>query len=167
MDISVASVYNRSTENAVQLMNAYLDTDARVRPFLQLVKYWAKRKTLADGMNRINTYGFALMAIKYMQECEPTPILPILQLKNDNVITVVPLGEANETNRLCLGELMFQFFQFWKTFDYGLHYVSIVQKGTFSGDVSSLKHFLSIPQDVFLNQSLVASRSWPKCERIG
>ena len=130
IDISVVSDDDCSNERTVQLMNALMEADARVRPFLQMVKLWAKRKQLADGMHHINSFGFGLLGLKFLQECEPTPILPVLQVQDGAVITIMPLREPSKNNSLSLGRLLHQYFKFWQTFDFASHSVSIVHHGT-------------------------------------
>ncbi|KAJ3202457.1 hypothetical protein HDU82_007347, partial [Entophlyctis luteolus] len=62
------------------LMKAYVDLDARVRPFITVVKHWAKQRMLNDAAKggTLSSYCWVIMAVNFLQTRTP-PVLPSLQ----------------------------------------------------------------------------------------
>ncbi|KAJ1664187.1 hypothetical protein IW140_004216 [Coemansia sp. RSA 1813] len=59
-----------------KLIQAYLDTDPRVREFLVVLKVWAQKRSLSDSQT-INSFGFTMMGLAFLiHEC----VVPPLQL---------------------------------------------------------------------------------------
>ncbi|KAJ3230826.1 hypothetical protein HDU78_008088 [Chytriomyces hyalinus] len=61
-------------------MKAYVDMDSRVRPFVTMIKYWAKQRALNDAAKggTLSSYCWVIMAINFLQTRSP-PVLPSLQ----------------------------------------------------------------------------------------
>ncbi|KAJ3059861.1 hypothetical protein HDU98_004114, partial [Podochytrium sp. JEL0797] len=76
-DVNVNNILAlRNTE----LMKAYVDLDDRVRPFVTIIKYWAKQRALNDAAKggTLSSYCWVIMCINFLQTRTP-PILPSLQ----------------------------------------------------------------------------------------
>ncbi|RKP01657.1 hypothetical protein CXG81DRAFT_11709, partial [Caulochytrium protostelioides] len=63
-----------------RLIRRYADLDPRVRPFLFLVKAWAKARGLADAAKSgtISSYGWCMIALNFLQTRRPHRIIPSL-----------------------------------------------------------------------------------------
>jgi DNA polymerase sigma len=116
-----------------RLLADYTSLDARVRPLVLIVKYWAKRRQINKPYEgTISSYAFVLMVINFLQQRKP-PILPCLQrmLGTDTTPVVVQgfdcsyfkdldqLRGFGALNRETLGELLLAFFRYYAhEFDY-------------------------------------------------
>ncbi|KAJ3357562.1 hypothetical protein HDU83_006288 [Entophlyctis luteolus] len=136
------------------LMKAYVDLDARVRPFITVVKHWAKQRMLNDAAKggTLSSYCWVIMAVNFLQTRTP-PVLPSLQKiyldqlasvrhpnSGDAVLeTVIVEGvdcsfaeTTPELKRLCatntssVGALLYSFFRFYACeFSYPTQVVSV------------------------------------------
>ncbi|ORY41544.1 Nucleotidyltransferase, partial [Rhizoclosmatium globosum] len=63
-----------------ELIKSYVDMDDRVRPFIMVIKYWAKMRALNDAAKggTLSSYCWVLMCLNFLQTRSP-PILPSLQ----------------------------------------------------------------------------------------
>jgi len=62
-----------------ELIKAYCNLDERVRPFLILIKEWAKKNEICDASkSTLSSYGWSLLGINFLQTREP-PVVPSLQ----------------------------------------------------------------------------------------
>ncbi|KAK2964974.1 putative PAP/25A associated domain family [Blattamonas nauphoetae] len=72
-------VENRLGMHNSEFIHTYCDCDERVRPFLLLVKKWAKAWEIGDASQQyLSSYGWNLMGLSFLQQCSP-PIIPNLQ----------------------------------------------------------------------------------------
>ncbi|KAJ1964655.1 Zinc finger, CCHC domain-containing protein [Dipsacomyces acuminosporus] len=63
------------------LLQAYMACDPRVTPLVIAVKYWAKCRHISDAsMGFMNSFGFTLMLLAYLQRRE---VIPALQMVTD------------------------------------------------------------------------------------
>ena len=98
---------------------------------LSLYRMWSKQRTVNDGVRGyLNSFGFTLLAIKYLQEMD---IVPIIRYDVDCEHLEV-IREAHPLrNEYNLGHLVWGFFNFWSfTFDAHRHIVSILSPGLLS-----------------------------------
>ena len=78
-DISIAQ---RWTNIGCKLISKYcnFNNDSRIQTFMVTIKHWSKMRGINDAYNGyINSYGYTLLAIKFLQSVEP-PILPIYRI---------------------------------------------------------------------------------------
>eukprot|EP01084_Bolivina_argentea_P297588 512701_1 len=70
MDISICDDYcvENTRDIILEYINKYIAYGYPMRKFIIFIKYWSKRRYINDSPNRfINSFGFTLMAIKYIQ----------------------------------------------------------------------------------------------------
>ncbi|KAI8321845.1 Nucleotidyltransferase [Martensiomyces pterosporus] len=61
------------------LLDAYLACDPRVRPLAMAVKHWAKRRCINDASRGfMNSFGYTLMLLAYLQMREVVPALQMV-----------------------------------------------------------------------------------------
>jgi len=81
-DIKIASSRperHKRSHHICDVINDFNDLDKRVQPFLVAVKFWSKQRKINDASrNKINSFGYVLLAVKFLQHVHP-PILPDLQ----------------------------------------------------------------------------------------
>ena len=119
VDISVnnnLSVYN------TELLRCYCEIDARVKPFILAVKYWARSRGICDPTSgSFSSYAWTLVAINALQNFD-SPVLPNLS-KHDKSrliqingisydVSIKTKDEANfvSENKSSVAELITEFF---------------------------------------------------------
>lgn len=142
VDLSVANIlgYHNS-----RLLGAYCRLDERVARLGHLVKQWAHHYELigsSDG--HLNSYGYSLLAVFFLMQTSP-PIVPNLQALaegdkdpptvQDNRWGVERTWECGywedvhivprTWNTMSIEELLVDFFEFYLSFDWARHAVSI------------------------------------------
>ncbi|KAI7906139.1 uncharacterized protein BX663DRAFT_498959 [Cokeromyces recurvatus] len=136
------NVNNTLALQNTKMIKTYVAIDPRVRPFILLVKHWAKQRKLNDAASggTLSTYTWTCMALYFLQSRSP-PILPKLhemphRLSKDNIqinglnssfcqdlSQLVGFGKANSES---LGSLFYGFFRkFAYEFDYKSQVVSV------------------------------------------
>ena len=129
--------WTENVENAWTVLTLNHDTH-RVHGMCCLrVRMWSKHRLVNDGKRGyLNSFGFTLLAIKYLQE---TDILPILRYDANCELQVVRESHPrrNEAN---VGQLVRGFFEFWSTqFHAQYHLVSILSAGFLSKEWSAFR----------------------------
>jgi len=102
------------------LITKFCSCDKRVRPFLIAVKYWSKVRKMNDAsQQKINSFGYVLLALKFLQLLE---ILPV-DIRQTNPKSWHTLCRAS------IGELLSGFFEFYGLFPFDSHQVTLLRKG--------------------------------------
>jgi len=127
MDIAIQS----SQQSVANLINFYCDCDDRVRPFIIAIKHWSKRRGLCDAMNNYpNSFGFVLLCIKFLQMVN---LLPVCQIEVDERDAAQPRVvhpvDSSKPNTDTLLELMVQFFEMYRRFNFKLLQISTSTPG--------------------------------------
>ena len=74
------NINNHNGIRNTHLIKCYSDMDWRARPFVLMVKHWAKSFDINDAARQtISSYSFVLMSIFYLQAVCSPPVLPNLQ----------------------------------------------------------------------------------------
>ena len=96
---------------------------------------WSKHRLINDGKRGyLNSFGFTLLAIKYLQEMD---ILPVLRYDSEYETLEVVRESHPRRNEANVGQLVRGFFEFWGTrFDPQCHLVSILCVGLLSKEWS-------------------------------
>ncbi|KAG9346230.1 hypothetical protein JZ751_008055 [Albula glossodonta] len=130
--------------------------DARLRPLVYSIRYWAKQKQLAGnpfgGGPLLNNYALTLLVIFFLQNQDPPILLSVNQLKElaceeeecviegwDCTFPSQPIAVPPSKNTEDLCALLAGFFSFYAQFD-------------FSGSVISLREGKSLPITGFLSK---------------
>ena len=80
-----------------RLLRHYIALDWRVRPLLLFVKFWARQRNVNNALEgTLNSFGFCLMVIHYLQACSP-PVLPVLPPLDD--ATILHLEQEQEQHK--------------------------------------------------------------------
>ena len=119
VDISVnnnLSIYN------TELQKRYCEVDARVKPFILAVKYWARNRGICDPTSgTFSSYAWTLIAINSLQSME-VPVLPNLSKQDgSDIVTIqgkkydVSMESADsvasfKSNQKSVAELLVDFF---------------------------------------------------------
>ncbi|KAI9334618.1 hypothetical protein BDR26DRAFT_866925 [Obelidium mucronatum] len=105
-----------------ELIKKYVELDDRVRPFVTIIKHWAKQRSLNDAAKggTLSSYCWVIMCINFLQTRSP-PILPSLQkIYLDKVAAVTVLGNdsnnspykiQSKQNKSSLASLVYSFFR--------------------------------------------------------
>lgn len=114
--------------NNSALIRFYLSMDPRLRPFLIIIKYWAKKNDLS-GHGKISNYALIMIALFYGQQLED-PIIPtVATLQEDMDKKLIIDGwecsintniSSSNSNTMSVPELLCGFFKFCSVFDYGM-----------------------------------------------
>ena len=121
--------FGKRWENSriVQLINQFCDFrgDEVVRQFIVAVKHWASRRGLNDSQsNRLNSFGWVLMAIRYLQSERVLPLIRRTGPHREQIGFVDPAKKGS----VSLGTLMRGFFAFWAEFDYDALSISLYKE---------------------------------------
>jgi predicted nucleotidyltransferase len=108
-----------------KLLADYCKVDPRLAQLVAVVKHWAKKRAVNDPYRgTLSSYCYVLMCIYHLQSRSP-PVLPVLQALPptisvqvrewraeffDDVEALKGFGNENTQN---LGELVWQFFEYW------------------------------------------------------
>uniref|UniRef100_A0A1B6CDZ4 Uncharacterized protein n=1 Tax=Clastoptera arizonana TaxID=38151 RepID=A0A1B6CDZ4_9HEMI len=118
------------------LLYCYSKLDWRVRPLVLTVKLWAHANDINDAKNMtISSYSLALMVIHFLQCGVKPAVLPCLHkmYKNkftpDSDIQQIDIHEElpplSVENKQSLGELFYNFFNYYNTFNFSKDAISI------------------------------------------
>lgn len=123
MDIAIQS----SQQSVANLVTFYCDQDDRVRPFIIAIKHWSKRRGLCDAMNNYpNSFGFVLLCIKFLQMVNVLPVCCIEAEdgRDEAQPRIVHEVDGSKPNSSTLLELMVQFFEMYRRFNFKLLQIS-------------------------------------------
>ena len=129
--------FGKQWENGqiVKLINMFCEHrgDEVVRQFIVAVKHWANRRRLNDSQsNRLNSFGWVLMAIRYLQSVHVLPRIRRCGAEKEEFEFVavdmpkrilLQYGEG-----VSLGMLMRGFFTFWARWDYDTLSISLYKE---------------------------------------
>jgi len=123
-----------------KLIKTYIDIDPRARQLAIIIKYWTKRRGIADTYSgTLSSYAYTLMVIHYLQII-PNPILPNLQglargppvecegwdVSFCSGAEVDRYWTDRQVNRKSVGDLLIGFFEYWGShFDWRSSVVSV------------------------------------------
>lgn len=112
-------------------INRLCEFDARVRTFLIAVKFWSKQRGVNDSKcGFINSFGFVIMGIKFLQIISP-PVLPqddIQKFVKEDTLGNTKMMFKNRNN-MDMGTLLYSFFLFYYELDYKKFEISVRFKG--------------------------------------
>ena len=108
-----------------KLLADYCQVDPRLAQLVAIVKCWAKRRGVNDPYRgTLSSYCYVLMCIYHLQSRDP-PVLPVLQALPPTLSVKVrewtaeffadveALKGFGDENKQTLGELVWQFFEYW------------------------------------------------------
>ncbi|CAL8283591.1 unnamed protein product [Merluccius merluccius] len=151
------SINNRLAVRNTRFLQLCSGLDARLRPLVYTIRYWARQKELAGNVGGpgplLNNYALTLLVIFFLQNTDP-PVLPTVdQLKHmaceeeecviegwDCTFPSQPIAVPPSKNQQDLCGLLAAFFSFYATFD-------------FAGNVISLREGRALPVTSFLSQA--------------
>ncbi|OZJ04361.1 hypothetical protein BZG36_03205 [Bifiguratus adelaidae] len=125
-----------------EMIKTYVEIDARARPFIMIIKHWARRRVLNDAAKggTLSTYAWMCMCINFLQMRTPS-ILPALHQiphtkRPDNAIVdgvdtsfcsdLDQLRGFGELNSESLGYLLYAFFRhFAFEYEYEKYVISV------------------------------------------
>ena len=121
--------FGKQWENGqiVKLINMFCDHrgDDTVRQFIVAIKYWANRRGLNDAQsNRLNSFGWVLMAIRYLQSVHVLPRIRRCGPEKEEFEFV----RVDLAKRFSLGKAMRGFFSFWAEWDYDSLSISLYKE---------------------------------------
>lgn len=108
------------------LLRSYTHADIRIRPFMLVVKKWARHCEINDASKgTLSSYTLALMALNYLQSVKP-PVIPSLQRDHPTYfdpaldLDSVPAASLcvpryKSQNKSSLGELFVGFLEYYAT----------------------------------------------------
>jgi hypothetical protein len=115
--------------NNSALIKFYLCLDPRLKPFLTVIKYWAKKNDLS-GHGRLSNYALIMIALFYAQQLKDAiiPTVATLQESVDNKV-IIDGWECSintnilpqNSNRMSVPELLCGFFKFVSNFNYQMN----------------------------------------------
>ena len=109
-DISVCLTQSVVKTN---LIKKYVAIDWRVKPLVLSIKHWVKSRKLTNThRGDLNSFGFTLMIIHYLQSLSP-PILPILDISINEWIKPEKFVDFGIENTKHIGELFSGFFMYY------------------------------------------------------
>lgn len=128
------SVNNLLAVRNTELIKAYMKFDERVPMLMFTIRKWAKCFGLS-GRNKkqITQYSLTVLVIYFLQRMEP-PVLPCLQKVNQEKEVIIGdwncsfsrcTKDENYKNDLSAGELLFDFFKFYGSFDFNVNVITI------------------------------------------
>jgi hypothetical protein len=112
--------------NNSALIKFYLSLDPRLKPFLTIIKYWAKKNDLS-GHGRLSNYALIMIGLFYVQQLKD-PIIPTVATLQEGVDNKVIIDGwecsintnflTQNSNRMSVPELLCGFFKFVSDFDF-------------------------------------------------
>lgn len=108
------------------LLRSYTHADIRIRPFMLVIKKWARHCEINDASKgTLSSYTLALMAVNYLQSLRP-PVLPSLQRDHpayfDTSLDLDMVPDASQRvpryiskNKSSLGELFLGFLEYYSS----------------------------------------------------
>lgn len=123
-DISFRNDYGVHNGN---LIKYYLSLDARVKPLITIIKYWA-RQCKISGCGKISNYALIMLVIFYLQQTEPKVLPSVMDLQETCTIPIIVNGwqvniDQNATLPQCtntgdIPNLLLGFFQYYINFQF-------------------------------------------------
>lgn len=122
-----------------RLLLTYCSIDSRVRVLCITIKFWAKRRNIANtDSGTISAYAYMIMVIHFLQR-RPNSLLPYLQMNvQDRIIDGYNCGfdeniekyrQRSVENNESISELICNFFIYYATFDWDDYAVCITVPG--------------------------------------
>lgn len=110
-DISVCLTQSVVKTN---LIKKYVAIDWRVKPLVLSIKHWVKSRKLSNThRGDLNSFGFTLMIIHYLQSLSP-PILPVLDIgSNQEWVKPEKFVDFGVENTKHIGQLFSGFFIYY------------------------------------------------------
>jgi hypothetical protein len=115
--------------NNSALIKFYLSLDPRLKPFLTVIKYWAKKNDLS-GQGRLSNYALMMIALFYVQQLKD-PIIPTVASLQEGVDNKVIIDGwecsintnilPQNSNGMSVPELLCGFFKFVSNFNYQMN----------------------------------------------
>lgn len=119
-----------TVKNKLGVMNSKLikflvSLDQRIRPFIVLLKFWAKEYSITIN-SQLSSYALTMMAVFYLQQLEPPLLPPISELITSDEIqggwhcgfVDNPREVSLQENNISVKEIIKGFFEFYATFEY-------------------------------------------------
>ncbi|XP_066596030.1 poly(A) RNA polymerase gld-2 homolog A-like isoform X2 [Prorops nasuta] len=165
-DINKNLEVDLNCNNAVGIRNTHLlycysRIDWRVRPLVLVIKLWAQAQNINDAKNMtISSYSLVLMVIHFLQCGAKPAVLPCLHalypekfspLAEIHTIDIheelnIPTDLFPRRNRQSLGELLYEFFGYYVTFDYSQYAISVrLAKKVFIEDCRRARSYKNDP----------------------
>lgn len=142
-----------------ELLHTFGELDERVRPLVFYIRAWAKEFDIIQSFPSLGISNFMLtcLVVFFLQRL-PQPILPPSEafvthrLTNDDFqfITDVSTLKFKSENTSTLAELVVEFFEYYRTFNYTNEAASITT-GTIKANISQDSMFVYNPLDPGLN----------------
>lgn len=113
-----------------RLIRFLLSLDRRIRPFIMLLKCWAKEHSITAN-SQLSSYALIMMAVFYLQQLEPPLLPPISELITSDEIqggwhcgfNENPWAVSLKQNNICVKEIAKGFFEFYAHFDYNKYVI--------------------------------------------
>ncbi|ETO28289.1 hypothetical protein RFI_08842 [Reticulomyxa filosa] len=118
--------------------------DPRPTMLLICIKYWSYKRRINDAYRGfMNSYGYVLLAIKYLQILQP-PLLPVLEASYADHLNYNPYSDSSfsmkpvfgtikpdecKKNSMYLTDLLHGFFEYYSYFDFGRGIVNVAEVG--------------------------------------
>ncbi len=141
IDISFGKPYENG--KIVELINKFCNykNDIRIRQLIVVIKYWTKQRHLNDSTKHLlNSFGFVLLILKYLQTKNVLPMLKKVRYMNEYLCNEVELMIDKQLkivrkNKLSLADLLIGFFEYYSEFDYENESVSLFDQKVMKRDV--------------------------------
>ncbi|CAL1615965.1 unnamed protein product [Knipowitschia caucasica] len=140
------------------LLRSYTNADIRIRPFMLVVKKWARHYEINDASKgTLSSYALALMALNYLQLVKP-PVLPSLQKDHPTYfdscldLDMVPDGSQRvpcyrSKNKSSLGELFLGFLEYYAlTFRWDSQIISVREGRTLPKTSGWMGKFINVEE---------------------
>eukprot|EP01083_Nonionella_stella_P113415 334347_1 len=127
-DISLANYYTKPGVRLMKMFTCF--EDDRIKPFILFLKMWSKQRGINDAFRGyLNSFGFTLLAIKYLQMVSPS-ILPIYRFSLDHKDITISKASQHTQNQMNLAELLYGFLYFYgEIFDPQCGSISVLSEG--------------------------------------
>lgn len=141
-----------------EMLHTFGELDERVRPLVFYLRAWAKEFDIIQSFPSLGISNFMItcLVIFFLQRL-PQPILPPSDefvkhrlINDDQFITDVSTLKFKSENTSTLAELVLEFFEFYRTFNYTKDAASIMT-GTIKANISQDSIFVYNPLDQGLN----------------
>lgn len=114
-----------------KLITYYLSLDARLKPLITVIKYWA-RQCKISGCGKISNYALIMLIVFYLQQTEPKVLPSIMDLQKTCTPMIINGWQVNfdentilppSTNTCDLPNLLLGFFKYYFSFQFKTHIV--------------------------------------------